>query len=103
MLSLFIIATALLSFFSPSFEPSRGTQPAGGTAAGITGTIAAIGDAPLALIYQDRPGPELPATLATSFAAGIVTSLAVLTLAGRVDGRHLLLALELPPALRFGW
>jgi uncharacterized membrane protein YfcA len=102
MLGLFIIATALLSFFSPNFEPSRGTQVAGGMAAGITGTIAAIGGTPLALVYQDRQGPELRATLAISFVAGIVASLVVLTLAGRVDGQHLLLALELLPAVLVG-
>ena len=101
-LGLLIIATALLSFFSPSFEPSRGTQLAGGTAAGILETIAAMGGTTLALVYQNHPGPELRATLATSFAAGIVTSLVVLTLAGRVDGQHLLLVLELSPTLLLG-
>ena len=102
LLGILIVAAALLSFFSPSFEPSKETQVIGGIASGVMGTTAAIGVIPLALVYQDRPGPELRATLAVSFAAGIVASLVTLAITGRVEGWHFLLALELLPALLLG-
>jgi hypothetical protein len=71
-------------------------------ASGITSTTAAIGGAPLALVYQDRSGAELRSTLAISFVVGIMMSLGGLALAGKVEGWHLVLALELLPALLVG-
>ena len=99
---LLITAVALLSFFNPNFEVSNKTRLAGGIASGITSTTAAIGGPPLALIYQDRSGAELRSTLSVSFVVGIVMSLVGLTLAGRVQGWHLLLALQLLPGLLVG-
>jgi uncharacterized membrane protein YfcA len=102
LLGLLIVAAALLSFFSPSVETTKKTQVAGGIASGIMGTTVAIGGPPLALIYQDRPGPQLRATLAVSFGVGAVASLSALAVTGRVEGWHFLLALELLPALLIG-
>jgi len=97
-----ITAVALLSFFNPNFEVSNKTRLAGGIASGITSTTAAIGGPPLALIYQDRSGAELRSTLSISFVVGIVMSLVGLALAGRVQGWHFLLALQLLPGLLVG-
>ena len=72
LVGLLIVAAALMSFLSPDFEVNNKTRLAGGIASGITSTTAAIGGAPLALIYQDRSGAELRSTLAISFVAGIV-------------------------------
>jgi uncharacterized protein len=102
LVGLLITAVALLSFFNPNFEVSNKTRLAGGIASGITSTTAAIGGPPLALIYQDRSGAELRSTLSVSFVVGIVMSLVGLTLAGRVQGWHLLLALQLLPGLLVG-
>lgn len=102
LVGLLITAVALLSFFNPNFEVSNKTRLAGGIASGITSTTAAIGGPPLALIYQDRSGAELRSTLSISFVVGIVMSLVGLTLAGRVQGWHLLLALQLLPGLLVG-
>jgi len=99
---LLITAVALLSFFNPNFEVSNKTRLAGGIASGITSTTAAIGGPPLALIYQDRSGAELRSTLSVSFVVGIVMSLVGLALAGRVQGWHFLLALQLLPGLLVG-
>ena len=97
-----IVIAALMSFLSPTFEVNNKTRLAGGIASGVTSTTAAIGGAPLALIYQDRSGAELRSTLAISFVAGIVISLVGLALAGKVEGWHLVLALELLPGLLLG-
>ena len=102
LVGLLITAVALLSFFNPNFEVSNKTRLAGGIASGITSTTAAIGGPPLALIYQDRSGAELRSTLSISFVVGIVMSLAGLALAGRVQGWHFLLALQLLPGLLVG-
>ena len=99
---LLITAVALLSFFNPNIEVSNKTRLAGGIASGITSTTAAIGGPPLALIYQDRSGAELRSTLSISFVVGIVMSLVGLAFAGRVQGWHLLLALQLLPGLLVG-
>jgi uncharacterized membrane protein YfcA len=102
LVGLLILAAALMSFLSPNFEVNNMTRLAGGIASGVTSTTAAIGGAPLALIYQDRSGAELRSTLAISFVAGIVISLVGLALAGKVEGWHFVLALELLPGLLVG-
>ena len=102
LVGLLITALALLSFFSPNFEVSNKTRIAGGIASGITSTTAAIGGPPLALIYQGSSGAELRSTLSISFVVGIVMSLVGLAFAGRVQGWHFLLALQLLPGLLVG-
>jgi uncharacterized membrane protein YfcA len=102
LVGLLIVTAALLSFLSPNFEVNNKTRLAGGMASGVTSTAAAIGGPPLALIYQDRSGAELRSTLAVSFVVGIVMSLAGLALAGKVEGWHLVLALQLLPGLLVG-
>jgi uncharacterized protein len=99
---LLILAAALASFLKPSFEVRNDTRLAGGIASGIVGTVAALGGTPLALVYQDRSGPELRSTLSISFVVGIAMSLIGLGLAGKVEERHLVLALELMPGLLIG-
>jgi uncharacterized protein len=102
LIGLLIVAAALVSFLSPNFEVNNKTRLAGGIASGVTSTTAAIGGPPLALIYQDRSGAELRSTLAISFVVGIVMALVGLALAGKVEGRHLVLALQLLPGLLVG-
>ena len=102
LVGLLIVVVALMSFLSPNFEVNNKTRLVGGIASGVTSTTAAIGGAPLALIYQDRSGAELRSTLAISFVAGIAISLVGLALAGKVEGWHFVLALELLPGLLVG-
>jgi uncharacterized membrane protein YfcA len=99
---LLIVAAALGSFLTPNFEVNDRARIAGGVASGVVGTVAALGGTPLALVYQDRSGPELRSTLAISFVVGILMSLAGLWLAGKVEARHAVLALELLPCLLGG-
>ncbi|MDQ4127796.1 MAG: sulfite exporter TauE/SafE family protein [Actinomycetota bacterium] len=99
---LLILAAALGSFLRPTFEVNDRTRLAGGVASGVVGTVAALGGTPLALVYQDRSGAELRSTLAISFVVGIAMSLVGLALAGKVEGRHVVLALELLPGLLIG-
>ena len=99
---LLILAAALGSFFRPGLKVNDGTRLAGGLASGVVGTVAALGGTPLALVYQDRSGAELRSTLAISFVLGIMMSLVGLALAGKVEGRHAVLALQLLPGMLAG-
>jgi uncharacterized protein len=99
---LLILTAALGSFLKPTFEVNKRTRLAGGVASGVVGTVAALGGTPLALVYQDRSGAELRSTLAISFVVGIAMSLVGLGLAGQVEGRHVLLALQLLPCMLVG-
>jgi uncharacterized protein len=102
LVGLLIVSAALMSFISPNFELNNKTRLAGGIASGVASTTAAIGGPPLALIYQGRSGAELRSTLAISFVVGILLSLAGLMLAGKVEGWHFVLALQLLPGLLVG-
>jgi uncharacterized protein len=102
LVGLLILAAALASFLRPTFEVRNSTRLTGGIASGVVGTVAALGGTPLALVYQDRSGAELRSTLSISFVVGIAMSLVGLGLAGKVDGRHFTLAVELLPGVLVG-
>lgn len=102
LLGLLIVAAALLSFVRPSLEIRKDTQFAGGIASGVLSTAAALRGSPLALVYQQRPGPEIRSTLSISFVVGLLMSLVALMFAGRVGEEHILLALQLLPGLFAG-
>lgn len=102
LVGLLIASAALISFLSPNFEVNNKTRLAGGIASGVASTTAAIGGPPLALVYQGRSGAELRSTLAISFVVGILLSLAGLMLAGKIEGWHFVLALQLLPGLLVG-
>lgn len=97
-----IVAAAGMSALGPALEAGSRTRFAAGVASGAMGTAAAIGGPALALVYRDRPGPELRSTLAVAFLAGLGLSLGALAMAGRVQAWHAVLALKLLPALAAG-
>ena len=72
LVGLLIVVAALMSFLSANFEVNNKTRLVGGIASGITSTTAAIGGAPLALIYQDRSGAELRSTLPSRLWQGLL-------------------------------
>jgi uncharacterized membrane protein YfcA len=97
-----VVVAALASSSNPNIDLSNRIRVGGGIVSGVMGTAAGIGGPPLALIYQNREGREIRATLAVAFAMGTAISLLVLALAEKVGLDHLLLALELLPALLLG-
>ncbi|HYI44142.1 MAG TPA: sulfite exporter TauE/SafE family protein [Actinomycetota bacterium] len=97
-----VFVAALISWFTPEFELKTRLRVVAGVFSGFMGTIAGIGGPALALAYQRRPGPQLRATLAAAFVIGSIISLTVLGVAGRVQTQHLILALQLIPALLIG-
>lgn len=97
-----LLAGVAVSALAPSFEAGRRTQLALGMVSGVMGTTAAVGGPPAALAYQNRPGPQLRATLSASFVIGSIMSLAALALAHRVTRGDFVLALQLLPGLAAG-
>ncbi|MEZ5170104.1 MAG: sulfite exporter TauE/SafE family protein [Acidimicrobiia bacterium] len=65
-------------------HPTAGLTFAGGAASGMMGTAAGVGGPPLALVYQGQDPAVVRSTLALSYLAGTVLSLAGLALAGEV-------------------
>jgi hypothetical protein len=91
-----------LSVGGLDIRPRPWVNVGAGVLSGVMGTTSAIGGPALAVVYQNRPGPELRSTLALSYLTGIVIAVGALAAVGRVEGWHLKLALELVPALLAG-
>ena len=102
LVGVMILLGVALSLGGFDIEPQPWVNVGAGVLSGVMGTTSAIGGPALAVVYQRRPGPELRATLALSYLAGIVLAVGALTAVGRVKAWHLWLALELVPALLLG-
>jgi len=97
-----LLLTVALSTLATDVRPRPPAQLAVGFASGLMGTVASLGGPIMGLALQSRPAPELRATLATAFAAGVVLSLAALAVAGEVAGQAVAIALVLAPATLLG-
>ncbi len=74
-----------------------------GILSGIMGTTAAIGGAPMALLYQHSSGPKLRGTLSSVFLFGILLALISLFAIGRFGLPELKLAVLLLPGILLGF
>jgi hypothetical protein len=84
-------------------RPTRGALVVAGAVSGAAGTATSIGGPPVALLYQDEPGPRVRVTLAAFFFAGIVVSLAVLGATGQVGVGEVVAGVLLLPAMGVGF
>lgn len=73
-----------------------------GLVSGVMGTTAAIGGPALAIVYSERPGPEMRSTIAFAFVLGFLLSFGALLAAGQVDRPDVALGLTLIPPLLLG-
>lgn len=73
-----------------------------GIAAGLMGTITAVGAPPMALLYQHEPAKRSRAMQNAFFFWGMCVSVLALAWQGLVTGRHLVFALSLIPAIVLG-
>ena len=76
---------------------------AAGACSGFFGTAAGIGGPPVALLWQDKAGPVLRATLARHFIAGAIFSIVFLVFAGRLGLHDVAIALALVPGTFLGF
>jgi uncharacterized protein len=86
-IGLLVLLGVAVSVWAPRFHPTRRVLLGAGVISGVTGTVAAIGGPPIALVYQHATGPRIRATLALYFALGTVLSVSALWLTGSF-GRH---------------
>jgi len=86
VLTLIIAAVLLLAVAATSagwsLPTTRTTQGVAGLVSGFTGTAAALGGPPLALLYRDARGADRRGTLSAIFVVGIVLGLATLAAVG---------------------
>ncbi len=69
-IGLLVLLGVAVSVWAPRFQPTRRVLLGAGVISGVTGTVAAIGGPPIALVYQHASGPRIRATLALYFALG---------------------------------
>ena len=86
-IGLLVLLGVAVSVWAPHFQPTRRVLLGAGVISGVTGTVAAIGGPPIALVYQHASGPRIRATLAMYFALGTLLSVVALTVTGSF-GRH---------------
>jgi uncharacterized membrane protein YfcA len=97
-----IVLAAAISAFAPDIEIGTKGRLVAGVVSGLMGTIGGVGGPASVLAYQQRPGPEIRATLAITFVIGTAVSLVALGIAGRVEMWHLRLAGILFPGMAIG-
>ncbi len=74
-----------------------------GTLSGMMGTAAAIGGAPMAMLYQHDSGPRIRGTLSAIFIVGTLLALTGLTVIGKFGMAEIVRALLLLPAIVLGF
>ncbi len=74
-----------------------------GTLSGFMAIVAAIGGAPMALIYQDEAGPRIRSTLAGIFVIGIILALISLVVIDRFGYTEFMVALWMTPGILIGF
>lgn len=74
-----------------------------GVVSGFMGTAATVGGPPMALAYQQDPGPVIRATLTRYFLFGSVVAAAVLIPAGQLGLQHLWAGLAMVPGVAAGF
>lgn len=90
------------SVLSPPIHVGPGSAGIAGFVSNITGTAAAVGGPPVALLYQHHGGPTVRATLGVFFATSATLSIAGYALTGEITEDRVLLAFALLPAMLAG-
>jgi uncharacterized membrane protein YfcA len=78
------------------------TLVSAGIAAGLMGTITAVGAPPMALLYQHEPAKRARAMQNAFFFWGMCVSVLALTWQGLITSKHLIFAASLLPAIALG-
>ncbi|MBN1408173.1 MAG: sulfite exporter TauE/SafE family protein [Calditrichaceae bacterium] len=74
-----------------------------GTLSGFMAIVAAIGGAPMALIYQDEAGPKIRSTLSAIFVIGIILALISLVVIGKFGLTEFFASLWMMPGIVIGF
>jgi uncharacterized membrane protein YfcA len=98
-----VLVGVAVSLVRPVVSAGKGTLVGAGVVAGVFGTTASIAGPPVAIVYADRPGPTLRATLSVVFVVSGILSFTGALLAGAVSGRALLWSAGLVPSAAVGF
>jgi len=74
-----------------------------GVVSGITGIVGAIGGPPVGILYRDTPGPLMRSTVAVVFSVGLLMSIGLRAVGGKVAATDLEIAILLLPAMVIGF
>lgn len=102
VIGLSVLLAVIGSASGVRFAPTRRNVMIAGTAAGFSGTVAAIGGPPMALTYQHSDPRTLRATLAAFNTIGSSFTIPSLAIAGAIGWRELQLAGLLVPGVVAG-
>ena len=98
-----VIIAVLLSMAGIKLALNYKNLIGAGVLSGFMGTVAAIGGAPMALIYQHEKGPKLRGTLAAIFILGTFVALISLAVVGKFSADDVYRALWLLPGVLLGF
>lgn len=95
-----ILAAIGLSLANWHLLPTPRNLLIAGLLSGFMGTITSVGGPPMAMVYQNMPGPKVRATVGAFLTLGAGFSLVTLALVGRFTAAHVALsAWMLPPVV----
>ena len=92
-----VLFAILITSLGPRLTLNSVTAVGAGVIAGAMGASSGIGAAPLALVYQNQPGPQLRSTLAAIYTLASLLMLAILFAFGRFGPQELQSGLLLIP------
>ncbi len=102
VLGVFVLVSVGLIGSGWKVPQSRWSKLGAGIASGTFAQISSIGGPPLALLYRERRGPTLRASLALVFCLGIVLNFIARALGGELPWPEVRSGILLTPALAFG-
>lgn len=102
LVAIIVLLAVGLSLWGLSVRITRSSLFGAGIAAGLMGTLTAIGAPPMAMLYQNQEPKRSRAMQSTFFVFGMFVSIGALALHGLIEATHLRFALSLLPAILLG-
>lgn len=103
LFSILVLLAVGLSTLGLAVPPTRRNTLIAGGLSGFMGTASSIGGPPVALLYQNSPGPRFRGTLSAYFCTTGVMALLALAGVGKLGTDELALALPMLPGLVIGY
>ena len=98
-----ILLAVMISITSRRFVASVVSVGTAGVVSGVMGTLTGVGAAPMAIVMQNQPGPEMRATTSAFLLFGAILSILALSLFGRFGWMDVLRGAILVPFCLLGF
>jgi uncharacterized membrane protein YfcA len=102
-IALLILSIVVLLATGVKVSRTRATGFLAGLFSGVAGIVGAVGGPPVGLLYKDDPPAVVRSTLGVIFSIGLVMSIGLRALGGRVAATDLQVTLWLLPAMALGF